>query len=56
MFGALAGNPLPLLLGLVLPLVAAMVGVVVLYGVVRLAVRHGAADADRLQRPADRAP
>lgn len=44
---ALFDNPALLLVGMVLPALVAVVGVVVLYWVVRLGVRHGAADADR---------
>ncbi|TXR55648.1 hypothetical protein [Quadrisphaera setariae] len=44
---ALFDDPALLLVGMVLPVLVAVVGVVVLYWVVRLGVRHGAADADR---------
>ncbi|MEH3076584.1 MAG: hypothetical protein PGN11_07845 [Quadrisphaera sp.] len=44
---ALFDNPALLLVGMALPALVAVVGVVVLYWVVRLGVRHGAADADR---------
>lgn len=41
-------NPALLLVGLALPVLAALVVVFVVYWVVRLGVRHGAADADRV--------
>ncbi|TNM64087.1 hypothetical protein FHN55_14745 [Streptomyces sp. NP160] len=47
---SLFDNPALLLVGMVLPLLVAVVGLFVIYWLVRLGVRHGAADADRLQR------
>lgn len=43
-------NPALLLVGFAVPLVLSAVVLVVVYGVVRLAVRHGALDADRVRR------
>jgi hypothetical protein len=47
---ALFDNPALLLIGFGVPLLLGVVVLLAVYGVVRLAVRHGALDADRARR------